>query len=931
MDKKKLLIITPHLSTGGAPQVTVNKISLIKDFYDIKVVEYSCLSWSFVVQKNRIIDLIGQENLITLGTDDENHENNLLLKMGLFNVIEDFNPDVISMEEFPELFMHSEVASKLYSKDRNYKIFESTHESSFNSNSKTFFPDKFIYISAYSGLKNVNFDIPFEVIEYPVDPKEKNTDEARKKLQLDPTYKHVVNIGLFTPRKNQKYVFELSHKLKEYKVQFHFLGNQADNFKFYWEPLLNLKNQYPDDYKNCIVWGERNDTDDFIQASDMFLFTSKGDKGNKELNPIVIKEALQYNIPMLMFNLDVYCGKYDEYENVNYLTGNIDQDTEKILKILNPEKIMEVQPIVAQSDEVIIIGTYPNTSERSKLTFDCINSLKKTGRKIILVSHYPVVPEIQCLVDFYIFDIYNPLTFHSFYNKFYNYNDTYDVEININGLHNTNQSLTVLTNLFNGFKAAKSYGFKKAIYMTYDVVLNELDIPKISEIFTNLRTYNAQLCYNKTPFGNGIETTCMGLDVDYFLNTFEDVRTPEEYEVSRNKFSCHNFLEDYMFNAMNKENVLFEDNDQHTLLTNSGLGVSSHSEYYSILPISDRNNEFMFYFFTYNIDDRKINLVILEGESEMCNETFNIRENREFKKELKFNGTPINVIMVFYDGENPYKVERYLISNETIANLNKTGFFKYKTSPSPKPVLEEGKSNNPKIKLVHLQTTRNDEREQISRKSLERLKDHGIEYVLHQNEPYVDLPPKGNCIRPDCVSLKLFNEEEVQKYGTALTPAHYGCFDSFKTGILTEFQEEDFLIVCEGDCILETSIEDFVKKVYEVCKIIPRTKIGYFSFGDTETLDFGWHQSNVVEEVPDQNLLFITDKIIGLQCIMFPKSAKQFLFNKLRTHKWDAADIYFNTIFYNSEFKMGILKERITSQADGLSLIDNEFKTFRKK
>ena len=56
----------------------------------------------------------------------------------------------------------------------------------------------------------------------------------------------------------------------------------------------------------------------------MFLFPSKGDRGNKELNPIAIKEALQYpDLPKMMYNLDVYCNKYNDYEDVVYLTGNI--------------------------------------------------------------------------------------------------------------------------------------------------------------------------------------------------------------------------------------------------------------------------------------------------------------------------------------------------------------------------------------------------------------------------------------------------------------------------------------------------------------------------------------------------------------------------------------------------------------------------------
>ena len=54
--------------------------------------------------------------------------------------------------------------------------------------------------------------------------------------------------------------------LPEY--EFHSVGNQADNFKWYWEPLMKFK---PD---NCIVWGERDDASKFYKASDLFYFSS---------------------------------------------------------------------------------------------------------------------------------------------------------------------------------------------------------------------------------------------------------------------------------------------------------------------------------------------------------------------------------------------------------------------------------------------------------------------------------------------------------------------------------------------------------------------------------------------------------------------------------------------------------------------------------
>ena len=55
---KKLLLITPHLSTGGAPQFTLNRIELLKDTYDVYCVEYNFVSPHFVVQRNKIIDLL---------------------------------------------------------------------------------------------------------------------------------------------------------------------------------------------------------------------------------------------------------------------------------------------------------------------------------------------------------------------------------------------------------------------------------------------------------------------------------------------------------------------------------------------------------------------------------------------------------------------------------------------------------------------------------------------------------------------------------------------------------------------------------------------------------------------------------------------------------------------------------------------------------
>ena len=885
---KKLLIITPHLSTGGAPQVTVNKVELLQNDFDIKVVEYAFLAWQFVVQRNRIIKLVGDQNFHSLG---ENKYDELL------QILQDFKPDVISMEEFPEMFMNEECADYLYDAEKPWKVIETTHDSSFNPKNKYYLPDKFIFVSSYNSFQYITLNVPTEVIEYPVNKKERNQYAMREKLGLEHDYKHFVTVGLFTPRKNQAYAFELAKRLKNYKVKFHFLGNQAGNFANYWEPLMANK---PD---NCIVWGERGDVDMFLEASDVFFFPSKGDRGNKELNPIAIKEAMEYDdLIKVMYNLDVYCNKYNDAENMVYLTGDLGSDTTNIIKKLNLDVLEE---------ECIILGTYPNIKDRVQWTKDTILSLKPLGRKIILVSHYPVDQDIQRMVDYYIYDKHNPLTHHSYYTRFYNDKPEYFAEININGLKDSNQSLTVLTNIFNGAKAAKELGFKRFFYTTYDVILDDDDIPAVNEAFkTDKKLYAATL---PTPQGKGIQTNGIMFDTDFFLKEFDDVRTAEEWNAVCEKRGCENYLEDYLSKVIfsfNPNDIQLVTNNESTILINSGLGIASNSEYYSIIPVVGKPNMYVFYFFTYNRDFRNIYVSIADYMWKRIIPA----KNHELVYQFEFKGDPIEVRMDFYDGDVCYKVEEFTINKDNLDTYTNTGKFEWK------------KKDRPKIKLVHIQTTLNDEREQASRDSLINVINHGWEYKVQLNQPYKSLPPSYNCLRPSCVSMELFNEQQVQQYGTALTPAHYGCYQAFRDAILSEFNNCDYLIVCEGDCIIETPIEEFIKTVEDCANHLVDNGIEYMSFGDKDTLEYGWPQSPVIKDVNDD--MYVTNHIIGLQCIMFPAHVAPWLKDTLRMHDWDAADMYFNNIFAGD--KMGIVKKRLTTQADGFSLIDNMQKTFRK-
>lgn len=360
---KTLLIITPHMSTGGLPQFVLKKVELLKDYYNVVVVEWTCLAWDYVVQRNKVIKLIGN-NFISLSENKE---------YDLFNIISDYNPDYIFIEEFAETFIDNHICKRLYSDDRKYKILETTHSSYSRVGWKKYNPDKFIFVSPFSVDTFKDYGIPMDLIEYPIDYKSRNITLAQEKLNLNPEYKHILNIGLFTPGKNQGYGFEIARLLKDYKIMFHFIGNQAVNFQDYWEPIMKNK---PD---NCIVWGERHDTDLFLEASDLHLFTSI-----LELNPLSIKESLEYRIPTMINNLSTYMGKYNGVENVHFLSGNIIDDCNKILKILDLKPIEYKEPKIRvvhllldpNEPEDIPIERWNSTIEKQNLSIECWEKMK---------------------------------------------------------------------------------------------------------------------------------------------------------------------------------------------------------------------------------------------------------------------------------------------------------------------------------------------------------------------------------------------------------------------------------------------------------------------------------------------------------------------------------------------------------------------------
>jgi autotransporter strand-loop-strand O-heptosyltransferase len=305
----KVLFLAPHLSTGGMPSYLLKRIeSLIKYTSDIEifVAEFCEYSNLYTVQRNRIKELIPEQRFWTINTlDDHNVKNS----MRVIDIIKSNSIDIVHIDEMIEGFdsfnkVPNELKNALYNNDRTWRVVETCHNIWFDPNtSKQFHPDAYALCTPYH-LQNTFKEMSShkEVFEFPIENKFRSLEEqikSQKILGLDSKKIHIINVGLWTSGKNQGEGIEIARHFQDRNVEFHFVGNQASNFESYWGPLMS------DLPSNVRIWGERNDVETFMKASDILMFNSTW-----ECNPLVIREAASLGLKIIARDLPQYVGMF---------------------------------------------------------------------------------------------------------------------------------------------------------------------------------------------------------------------------------------------------------------------------------------------------------------------------------------------------------------------------------------------------------------------------------------------------------------------------------------------------------------------------------------------------------------------------------------------------------------------------------------------
>jgi hypothetical protein len=228
----------------------------------------------------------------------------------------------------------------------------------------------------------------------------------------------------------------------------------------------------------------------------------------------------------------------------------------------------------------------------------------------------------------------------------------------------------------------------------------------------------------------------------------------------------------------------------------------------------------------------------------------------------------------------------------------------------------------PRIQIKHLMTKPNDLREKVSQTSLKQLERYGMVYEPIVNEPYRSVPPKEFCRRPEHVSETNTPGELHPGAGLGwITGGHYGCYMAHRGALETiDTDNFDYTLIFEADAFIYTGLEEFVNIVHKACFISERDNIPYIGLANNPSRSKEKIDELFSKTAHNQDLA---------HAYLIPNREKQWWLDRIGDCEWDAADLWYNHVFYHHSRPRYTTNKMYSNQAEGYSLLDNQFKSWK--
>lgn len=316
--------------------------------------------------------------------------------------------------------------------------------------------------------------------------------------------------------------------------------------------------------------------------------------------------------------------------------------------------------IIKHMENIIIIGTYPNTTFREDLLRSCIEQMRNLEMDIMLVSHYPIPTDIQASVDYVVYDKNNSMVSSECTPKIVVKSQDFVLTKFDEG-----HILAVSNNIINGISSAHIHGYNNFIYLEYDNIFHPEDLVKLKNLLLSMRTLNKQMFYFKEEIQSGFEgydTIIFGGGVKYFVenNQFPKIESDLENQalsLERFVFWKHHKVEQDFYIIPYSSSSYF----------NKSKINLEFKKYFAEVFQSNRLSEYYFVFF--NLIPEPIKLKFQnQNEQELNNNCWTmhrIYEDVEYSYDVTVDGITTNFSFIMTE-ENKAK----FIKNGFLCFLN---------------------------------------------------------------------------------------------------------------------------------------------------------------------------------------------------------------------------------------------------------------------
>ena len=200
------------------------------------------------------------------------------------------------------------------------------------------------------------------------------------------------------------------------------------------------------------------------------------------------------------------------------------------------------------NDDIFVIGEYVNFEKKEKTLISLIKVLKQFNIPILLSGHYPVNPEIQKMVDYYLFDKENPFLTADGFEKYgmaatYVWIETNDWKSEIRSSSGDYAEWALIRNAVN---FVKYLGKKNIHYIDYDNI--PMPYQYASEFLIPMKNHDASVLPTHEP--QRYLTFIFSIKTDIALDIFNRLKTEEDY-YRYNKTETY-FLEHIFFTYLNE-------------------------------------------------------------------------------------------------------------------------------------------------------------------------------------------------------------------------------------------------------------------------------------------------------------------------------------------------------------------------------------------